>query len=79
MCCVVQVAAIDPDLGGKPAAAGDGGVAIMFANVLQDNAERAAVAERIRELDPDVVVLAEVDRRWRRGLGHPLGRRLPLC
>ena len=77
LCCVVQVAAIDPDLGGKPIAAGDAGVAIMFANVLQDNPDRAAVAERIRELDPDVVVLAEVDRRWRRDLGAIWGDAYP--
>ena len=77
LCCVVQVAAIDPDLGGRTAAAGDGGVTIMFANVLQDNADRAAVAERIRKLDPDVVVLAEVDHRWRRDLGALWGDAYP--
>lgn len=41
---------------------------ILIANVLMENEEHALLLAEARGVDPDVVVLVEVDERWMRGI-----------
>ncbi len=41
-----------------------GRVRFLMANVLQDNRNAQAVLELVRDTDPDVVLLTEIDRKW---------------
>ncbi|MFO6466233.1 endonuclease/exonuclease/phosphatase family protein [Jannaschia sp. KMU-145] len=57
-----------------PQVAGEGGVGIMALNVLQENEDHDAVRALIREEDPDVLLLMEVDQVWADALSEELAR-----
>ena len=43
---------------------------VLLANVQTSNRDYARVLERIREADPDIVILQEVDERWIHAMGE---------
>lgn len=49
---------------------------VMVANVLQKNHDAAALLDRVREADPDVLLLVETDAWWARAVS-PLNARYP--
>jgi endonuclease/exonuclease/phosphatase (EEP) superfamily protein YafD len=62
----------------------DNGIRLLFANVLQDNANFQGLLEIVREADPDLVLALETDDKWANALAvlsrthphavlHPLG------
>ena len=50
--------------------AGEKVATVLLANVQTSNRDYARVLERIREADPDIVILLEVDERWIDAMGE---------
>lgn len=50
--------------------AGEKVATVLLANVQTSNRDYARVLERIREVDPDIVILQEVDERWIEAMGE---------